>query len=390
MHTIADGAHAKLSASGAYRWMVCPGSIRESEGLPNVTTYYAAEGTVAHEIAARCLKAQISPSSFLGEDFKVDTHVITVDQGMVDAVELYLTELPPDATIMRFVEHDLTPALTALHPDFGGMSDAIVFLPEQERLKVYDYKHGAGVIVEVRHNKQLMYYALGALLSFSKLPIREVEIVVVQPRCGHADGVVRSWVFHAADLLDFEADLVDAAAETEKPDAPLVPGPHCKFCPAAGLPCKALMDHQNTLMSDEFEDIERKAAIVALTPERIAQALEMVPAIEARISQLRELAYNMAMHGNPPPGFKLVAKRGRRNWTDKEGAAVVLEGKDGCWTEPALKTPAQVQKALGKAEYDAIAAPFVDTVSSGHTLVPESDPRAPAQLASQDDFEELT
>ena len=43
-------AHAKLSASGAHRWMNCPGSVKAEEGLKESTSSFAEEGTKAHDL----------------------------------------------------------------------------------------------------------------------------------------------------------------------------------------------------------------------------------------------------------------------------------------------------------------------------------------------------
>ncbi len=49
-------AHAKLSASGAHRWLECPGSVLLEEQYKNTTSTFAEEGTFAHEIAEYILK----------------------------------------------------------------------------------------------------------------------------------------------------------------------------------------------------------------------------------------------------------------------------------------------------------------------------------------------
>lgn len=43
--------HARLSASGAERWMECPPSIKLSKGRPDTASQFAAEGTLAHAVA---------------------------------------------------------------------------------------------------------------------------------------------------------------------------------------------------------------------------------------------------------------------------------------------------------------------------------------------------
>lgn len=41
--------HAKLSASGASRWLACTPSVKLEENYENTTSVYAEEGTFAHE-----------------------------------------------------------------------------------------------------------------------------------------------------------------------------------------------------------------------------------------------------------------------------------------------------------------------------------------------------
>ena len=43
--------HAKLSASGAYRWLNCPPSANIEAKYPNTSSTFAKEGSFAHELA---------------------------------------------------------------------------------------------------------------------------------------------------------------------------------------------------------------------------------------------------------------------------------------------------------------------------------------------------
>ena len=156
-------------------------------------------------------------------------------------------------------------AVSALRMLWSGM------LSYKNTLWYLDYKHGAGIAVEVENNPQLLDYGLGALLA-DVHPAKRVKLVIVQPRCDHADGPVRDWEIDAIDLLDFRADLKAYAEATQRADAVLVSGDHCKFCAAAPL-CPAL---------------EKKAQAVAklglsgalLRSREVAAALDMLDAVE--------------------------------------------------------------------------------------------------------------
>ena len=100
-------AHAVLGASSSKRWMTCPGSVRLSEGMPNESSVYAAEGSAAHALGEHCLIHGYAADRFLGQwiwlkgkeavfcgdlpatigggDF-----VFPVDDDMTDAVQVYL------------------------------------------------------------------------------------------------------------------------------------------------------------------------------------------------------------------------------------------------------------------------------------------------------------
>ena len=68
MEKHADRNHALLSASGAYRWLNCPGSARLEDKFEDEPSVYAAEGTLAHEMAElkiiKYFTTDLRPSEF--------------------------------------------------------------------------------------------------------------------------------------------------------------------------------------------------------------------------------------------------------------------------------------------------------------------------------------
>lgn len=375
--------HSALSASAAHRWMACPGSVRLAAGVPSVTTPEAAEGTAAHYIAAKCEKDGGDADRWLGRTALVEGIEVEITRDVVDAINDFLVHCraSTDKTDDVYVERNLTPALSKLHPKLGGTGDRIVFKREARVLRVTDLKFGKGVVVEAAENKQLLTYALGALLLFEHLKPLRVEIEIAQPRIEHPDGRYRVWGFDTVDLIDFAADLVDAAKATEAADAPLVPGSkQCKFCQGAAM-CPALEKQSHELVATQFDNLE------ALSPERISAALKLIPQIEARIEAIRAFAYAEAERGNTPPDFKLVEKRARRVWKSVEDVQRRLLHRPEYYTAPELKSPAQIETILGKKEFAKAVGDLVDKQSSGHTLVPVADPRPEVKLLTADAFE---
>lgn len=382
-------AHSKLGASSAHRWMACPGSVRLSVGLESRSSIYAAEGSAAHALAAKCLENG-NDAGVYGGTWEHDGHTGEITEDMTDAVQVYLDAVREDSieageSPYRLVEHKFH--LKDVHPDLYGTADCVQVWPTLRLMRVYDYKHGAGVAVDVDANPQLLYYALGALLSYKK-PVSEVELVVVQPRCDHPDGRVRRWRIKAVDLLAFEADLLDAVKRTEDPAAPLVLGEHCHWCPAAAICPEAKRRAQEAARMEFSND-------VPYDPAALAETLKLLPAIEGWAKTVREFAYGEAQHGRTPPGFKLVDKRPTRKWKVDDGVvetelSKIGLGKDDIYAPREVKSPAQIEKVIGKGKKNADKLEVVGTlctlVSSGTKLVPESEPGEPVKRSAQEDF----
>lgn len=350
-----------------YRWSACPGSVRLSEGIPSKSSRFADEGTRAHDLAAQWLTTGIAP------DFP--------DEEMKEAVQTYVDwvrELyePGDTLI---VEHRFD--LSSIHPGCFGTADCVLYKPKQKLLIGADYKHGAGIPVEVMGNPQLYFYSLGALITTKFNPER-VQMTIVQPRCNHPDGPIRSHTIDAIELLDFAVDLRDYAKATEDPNATLVAGDHCRFCPASGV-CPELSARATAVAQVEF------SPALSYDPEKLKLALDSREIVKAWLKAVDEFAYAEAEAGRTPPGYKLVAKRANRKWRSEGEVITFLQDagvKPDVMYEPrALKSPAQIEKIVDKK----VLAEFTVAESSGHTLVPESDKRPAVKLSAVEEFKSI-
>jgi len=355
--------HSKIGASSMYRWSACPGSVRMSEGIESPKSSYADEGTRAHELAA---------------DWLCDKPVDIEDGEMYQAVKTYVEVVLKDANNNEWgVEQKFD--LSSIHPGLYGTADAFVYDSDNKLLKVYDFKYGQGILVEVENNSQLMYYGLGAML-FSDFICEQVELVIVQPRATHMDGPVRRWRFDAFDLLEFAADLKQFAEKTEDPNAPIIAGDHCRFCPAAGI-CPELSKKALDVAQTEF------SPVLSYDPAKLSETLNKLEMLEGYAKSVRAFAYSEAEHGRCPPGWKLVEKRATRKWRDEDEVVEAFTDKYNLW-DSKLKSPAQIEKIIPK-ELRGLVDELSISISSGLTLVPDSDKRQKALSSPEKDFEKI-
>lgn len=238
------GNHARLSASAAARWINCPGSIKLAEDLhlPNTSSSYADEGTMAHSVAEWKLQ-----NEQIGQKFKQELKVWEQSEywcGEMDAAtnfyvdevnSIYLGLLKEDASTVKMVEQrvDLTPWI----PEGFGTSDAVVIGAGE--IHVIDLKYGKSFKVEALGNPQLRLYGLGSVHLFGDLyDVDTVVLHIIQPRLDH----ISEERIKLADLYAWGETVVKPAAEEAAKGSDCYScGDWCQFCPAKAV-CRARVD----------------------------------------------------------------------------------------------------------------------------------------------------
>ena len=210
-------AHAKLSPSGAHRWMACPGSVVLEAEYPDESSTYAREGSAAHELAALVLEnKEDSAQPYVGKQVQFydgDEEVLwPITQSMADHVDDYIKlvrEYAEGGTLM--VEQRLGIGHITGEEGAKGTSDVVIVRGGE--LIVIDLKFGMGVKVDAQDNPQLQLYALGALNEFDMLgDFHTVTVVIHQPRLNY----VSEWSIPVAVLQEFGEEARDAAATVRK------------------------------------------------------------------------------------------------------------------------------------------------------------------------------
>ena len=368
--------HAKLGASGAHRWRNCAGSNNLSEGMPDETTVYAAEGTVAHAIGEGVLREGVWPP--VGTVIHEDGYDIKVTQEMLDAVQVYVDFVDVQSqggrTLLIEQQFDLAP-LSPPGPMFGT-ADAVVWEGKTRHLHVIDYKHGAGVAVDAISNDQGLIYMLGAVVSFGEKPER-ITFTIVQPRAHHDDGTIRSWELSWENLVFNKKSLFEDATATLDPDAPLNAGDWCRFCKAKPV-CPAQRELVESLAVEAFSAEPTFPEVGGLSLADLAEVLAKAPAVTDWIKSVQSYALNMLQRGEDVPGFKLVEKRANRRWIDEKAVLRYLQNRglkmDERTTRKAI-SPAQAEKILKALPGKELPDRFWVKPEGGVALAPLSDKR---------------
>lgn len=396
-------AHSELGASGMSRWSKCPASVALVRGLSNKAGHAAERGTAVHEIAEQMLRKRLlldKNQTLYGfkDDYPLSYYIgnvangIEIDEDLAeiarDYVDACLKILQPGDQVWierQFTLDDLAPDL-----DMFGTADLVAYRPSQWRLIVADLKSGAGIVVHAVGNPQLRYYGLGAALSLPGLAIDDIDMFIIQPRV--PDPVKRDTI-DALELLDWSADLLDAARATRAIDAPAVAGDHCRFClakPACITYELAALDAAR----DDFDVIEGGEITVSmpdpaeLSAEDLARRLDLIPLLKDWIKTMEAMAFQRLQRKDAIPGYKLVAKKSTRKWRDERAALLWLSHNGVNYTDlykAVAISPAQAEKLV--ADKDGLAD-LVTSESSGLTLVPDTDKRpAVTAVTAEDDFD---
>ncbi len=365
-------AHAKLSASGAHRWMACPGSVAAEDGMPDRTSPFAEEGTAAHELMEDAFKLQL-PCSAIDDRTEMADYV----QIYVDYVNS-LIKPGDDFFIEKRVD------FSEWVPEGFGTADTIIV--KGDSIHIVDLKYGKGVPVYAENNPQAMLYALGAYADFMFVAdFKRVHISIVQPRLDS----ISEWEISVTDLLKFGETVRQAAEATQDPKAKRVPGEkQCRFCKAKAT-CPALYKLTSDTIMIDFEQIDHPPQLSKLSDDQLRTVLENKALIEAWLGSVEQIIRQRLIEGRKFEGFKLVEGRTVRKWSDEDRAGEILVDLVGesCTYTKKVISPAQAEKLLGKKDKGLIADIIVSP-RGAVKLANHNDPR-PAITAAIGDFEAL-
>jgi hypothetical protein len=316
--------------------VACHASLQLQESVPPLPdTDEEAEGTAAHWVARRRI-AGFGHELPVGAKFFSDGREWAVTLDMHAGAVLYeraLGGVHPDLRIEEFI------ASPRVHPtECGGTPDAsrffldaraayetcpedlplIPFLAGQLRLlRVGDYKFGHRY-VEVFENMQLGAGYLSGLLARYNLddndPFLYVEMILVQPRSYHRDGMVRVWR-GPAHMIRGIVNVANYAVEMALgPNPHMQTGKHCLDCRARHV-CRALQ--VNTMhLADFSQSYERSDLPSWAVGQELMIVQDAIKRLEARETGLAAQGEALLRAGQPIPFYHM--EPGRSNLSYKE------------------------------------------------------------------------
>lgn len=359
-----------VGGSTASRRMGCPRSYKLEQIVPKDDrgSVYAREGTALHELMAMTLRDGVEPTEMLPYTFHAadGSWSFTVDKALWDdkgepaleAFDIFCAkqEQRIDADMRIIVERRV--AVPGIAEAFGT-SDIIARCGDE--IFVMDWKFGFKT-VRADENKQLMFYAAGALNSEADWvgPVYHdtpVTLAIIQPlNAQSGNDIVQSWTTYVSAIDDFVRELKEAVTEAQVEGARIAKGTWCDFAR-----CKTVCPlHLNAVhvLGEKLAELKARQETSNGSPEdrvewgqRYAELLEMAGLVEPLVAEVYGQAHAYAEQGSSIPGWGLEAKRaGARSWGVDEKTLKNFFKRHRIrmteWTELKLKSPAQIEKVL--------------------------------------------
>ena len=419
--------HAVTSPSSAERWTGCPGALALAKDIPDETSPYAEEGTLAHRLAELTLIQRFHLRPLTVVENAEYTRLVQ-DEERSSAVREYVEYVVAHAgREPDFISVEMPLDISGVTGEAEAHGTADCVAVKGQTLQIFDLKYGRGVEVEAERaleddhgkavceiNKQLGIYALAALDELDPghmiYGIELVEVHIVQPRMRNfsTGSATVEKLENARERFLAQAtlarELYDDPSKVD-PEKHLCASEHwCRFCRAKAV-CPAFTAATQRAVQIAFEEADGKAELptklkelpVPANPEGLAKAFDYLPLVRMWADAVDAEIMRRMTAGEAIPGLKLVEGRaGIRKWRDTVEAEVVLcraLTKGGAYEKKPL-SPAKAEKAMkagkiGPKHWKRLQY-LMERADPKPVVAYASDPRPSwkAPVASTEDFEE--
>lgn len=333
--------HSKFSPSKLDRIIQCPGSVRLTENIQEISSASAEEGTRKHELVEKLINQEIS-------------HLEVLDEDVLYCYQVYSDLTKPGDNPKA--EEQVSLSSLALE-DVTGTADVV-----SDKVCI-DWKFGY-IPVDIS-TSQLKAYCLGAML---KRGLSSITGYIVQPKLVEPISFVK---YSRVELEAWVQDILQPALEAG--DA-LKAGEHCKWCGVRHT-CsvrfelnlkKAKAIYSQYVEDEAFKDIPLKDLVMLY---------DLGLSLHVYIADIGKYLFIQLQQGKEVKNKKLVKGRAIRKWKDEretieylESIGVPLEDV----SQLKILGPAKVEKMV--TDRKALEA-YIFKPKGKLKMADESDPR---------------
>ena len=266
----------------------------------------------------------------------------------------------PIVLIEQYLEMDYA-------PDTHGTVDCCIIAGDT--LTVIDNKTGFIKVTaeeDRQLNSQLAIYGLYAYKAFKDVyAIKQIRLVIFQERIHNFSEITVS----AEQLETWEKEILIPAAKNAMSDDPKsASGWWCKYCPGRAT-CRTRSD-------EAFEVVGEMKPPNRMTDDEIEAVLPKLDSVIAYAEAVKEYALKKAIEqGRRWTGFKLVESQTKRKITDEIAVGKILTDAGYDPYTKKLLSISDIQKMVGKSQFDTLVGEYVTRPKGQPTLVPEGDAR---------------
>ena len=378
----------RFGASSSGRWGNCPGSIKATAHLPDKTSVYAEEGTLAHELCELRVREALGLSPNTTEE-KIKSHPLW-NPDMISSSETYRDYILERISHYEnpFIDLEVRVDFSNVAPGGFGTSDCVIIGRDiatgKMVVEICDYKNGQGVKVDAEHNSQMRLYALGTLNTYRVIYGDSIEIArtnIIQPRLNsitHEEIAVTELCKWA------EAEIAPAVKSVLEGTEWFKAGDWCKFCKI-----KATCRERASFFTDSLGVMHKSAN--ELSAEELGYVLQKAKVFANYVSDVEEYCTDQLKAGESVPGYKLVEGRSVRKFTDVDKAFEVLKANgipDAMLYERKPITLGATEKLVGKKQFAELLADYVIKPPGKPVMVADTDKR-PAINSAANDFKDF-